>query len=246
MKMLIVESPTKRKNIAAYLGAGWVVEASFGHVRDLPKGEMGIDFGNYQPAYVLSDSGKKVMTKLQGMSKQMEEIWLATDPDREGEAIAWHLKALLGRDKIVRRVTFSEITQTAVLRAMQQPRDIDNNLVDAQQARRVLDRLYGYKLSPALGDKIGVHGISAGRVQSIALRLIVDRERAIRDFRSTKHFGVAIICESEGRQWRAKWDTAPFATEESPYITDKESAEKVCCASPISLRRNSSKCHRRH
>ena len=151
MKMLIVESPTKRKNIAAYLGAGWVVEASFGHVRDLPKGEMGIDFGNYQPAYVLSDSGKKVMTKLQGMSKQMEEIWLATDPDREGEAIAWHLKALLGRDKIVRRVTFSEITQTAVLRAMQQPRDIDNNLVDAQQARRVLDRLYGYKLSPALG-----------------------------------------------------------------------------------------------
>ena len=236
MKMLIVESPTKRKNIAAYLDAGWVVEASFGHVRDLPKGEMGIDFGNYQPVYVLSNSGKKVMTKLQGMSKQMEEIWLATDPDREGEAIAWHLNALLGRDKIVRRVTFSEITQTAVLRAMQQPRDIDNNLVDAQQARRVLDRLYGYKLSPALGDKIGVHGVSAGRVQSIALRLIVDRERAIRDFRSTKHFGVAIICESEGRQWRAKWDTAPFATEESPYITDKESAEKVCCHALSGLR----------
>lgn len=236
MKMLIVESPTKRKHIAAFLGAGWVVEASFGHVRDLPKGEMGIDFGNYQPAYVLSDSGKKVMAKLKGMAKQMEEIWFATDPDREGEAIAWHLKALLGRGKIVRRVTFSEITQTAVLRAVQQPRDIDNNLVAAQQARRVLDRLYGYKLSPALGDKIGVHGVSAGRVQSIALRLIVDRERAIRNFRSTKHFGVAIVCESEGRQWRAKWDTAPFVTEESPYITDKESAEKVCCHALSGLR----------
>ena len=248
--MLIVESPTKRKHIAAYLGAGWVVEASFGHVRDLPKGEMGIDFGSYQPAYVLSNSGKKVMTKLQGMSKQIEEIWLATDPDREGEAIAWHLKALLGRGKTVRRVTFSEITQAAVLRAVQQPRDIDENLVDAQQARRVLDRLYGYKLSPALGGKIGVHGVSAGRVQSIALRLIVDRERAIRNFRSTKHFGVAIVCESKGRRWQAKWTLRPLLPR-NPRTSPTKKAPGTCaawhkaaCASSPAGKKNSSKCRR--
>ena len=224
---MTIESPTKRKHIAAYLGAGWVVEASFGHVRDLPEQDMGVDPGNYRETYEVTKSGKGVVAKLKGMAKQMEEIWLATDPDREGEAIAWHLKTLLGHDKTVRRVTFSEITQTAVLRAVQQPRDIDENLVDAQRARRVLDRLYGYKLSPALGDKLGRRGVSAGRVQSVALRLIVERERAIRTFRPVKHYGAAAICETEGRQWQAKWDTAPFVTEESPYITDKESAGNV-------------------
>jgi len=183
-KLVIVESPAKARTIQKYLGSGYRVEASMGHVRDLPKSDLGVDpEADFAPNYEVSPGKEKVIASLRKSMRQADAIYLATDPDREGEAIAWHITqaASIPRGRPVYRVVFSEITPGAVRSAMASPREIDRNLVDAQQARRVLDRLVGYKLSPLLWDKVR-RGLSAGRVQSVAVRLIVEREREIEAF----------------------------------------------------------------
>ena len=180
--LVIVESPAKCKTIHKYLGAGFEVTASMGHVIDLPRSKMGIDINNnFEPEYIVVKERKKTLAELKKKAKNKKEIYLACDPDREGEAISWHLKNQLGKGKKVSRVVFNEITKEAVQEAFKHPSEIDMNLVGAQQARRVLDRLVGYSLSPLLWQKVG-RGLSAGRVQSVALRIIVDREREIKAF----------------------------------------------------------------
>src|SRR6476619_5935585 len=177
-KLVIVESPAKARTIKKYLGRGFRVEASMGHVRDLPKSDLGVDVeGGFEPVYEVSKGKEKVVASLKKSIRAADAVYLATDPDREGEAIAWHITQAAGipRGKPIFRVEFSEITRNAVQQAIANPRQIDHNLVDAQQARRVLDRLVGYKLSPLLWDKV-MRGLSAGRVQSVAVRLVVERE----------------------------------------------------------------------
>lgn len=182
-KLVIVESPTKVKSIKKYLGDGYNVVASMGHVRDLPVSKIGVDIENgFQPQYVVMKDKKELIKKLKAAAAESEVVYLATDPDREGEAISWHLAQMLDLDpQKANRVSFNEITQSGVSAGMAAVRKIDNNLVDAQQARRVLDRIVGYKLSPFLWKKIK-SGLSAGRVQTVALRLIVDREKEIEAF----------------------------------------------------------------
>ncbi len=182
-KLLIVESPTKIKSIKKYLGTGFEVMASKGHIRDLPKSKLGVDIENdFAPQYINMAEKKDLIKSLQTAVTEYDEVYLATDPDREGEAISWHLAQILGLDMNAdNRVTFNEITQAGVSAGIKQPRKIDMNLVDAQQARRVLDRIVGYKLSPFLWKKVK-SGLSAGRVQTVALKLIVEREREIEKF----------------------------------------------------------------
>ncbi|MEK7139617.1 MAG: toprim domain-containing protein, partial [Patescibacteria group bacterium] len=174
MKLLIVESPTKAKTIAKFLGQDWRIDSSYGHVRDLPKGKLGIDLEkNFEPQYVVFRENQKRLTALKKLAAKAEMVYYATDEDREGEAIAWHLAQLFDLPAAKqRRITFHEITKPAITAAVEHPRPIDQHLVDAQQARRVLDRLVGYKLSPFLWKKV-VRGLSAGRVQSVAVRLVV-------------------------------------------------------------------------
>ncbi len=182
MKLIIVESPSKAKTIEKYLGGEYKVEASGGHVRDLPEKRLGVNVaGNFEPNYVITPNKKDTIKKLSDLSRKAEKIYLATDPDREGEAISWHLQEVLDLKGRSRRIEFNEISERAVRNALAHPRDINYNLVDSQQARRVLDRLVGYKLSPFLCKKIK-EGLSAGRVQSVALRIIVDKEREIKAF----------------------------------------------------------------
>lgn len=187
--LVIVESPAKAKTIEKYLGEDYKVVASMGHLRDLPKSTLGIDIENdFEPKYIPVKDHKEVIDNLKKLSKSSGTIYLATDPDREGEAISWHLKELLNlSDDRARRVTFNEITKKVVTESIQNPRDIDTDLVDAQQARRLLDRLVGYKLSPLLWKKIR-RGLSAGRVQSVATRMVVDRENEIRSFKSDEYW----------------------------------------------------------
>ena len=182
-KLVIVESPTKVKTVKKYLGDGYNVTASMGHVRDLPAAKLSVDIKNdFAPKYAVIKGKEKLVKELRGMVAESDEVYLATDPDREGEAISWHLATLLGLDMDkTNRITFNEITKTGIENGMKQPRSIDMNLVNAQQARRILDRLVGYKLSPFISQKIR-RGLSAGRVQSVAVRLIVDRENEIRAF----------------------------------------------------------------
>ena len=188
-KLVIVESPTKAKTLSRMLGAGYAVRASMGHVRDLPDKVMGVDIEhNFKPTYHVLRKKSKTLKDLRGHLDQADEVFLATDPDREGEAIAWHLLQALKPRVPVRRVTFHEITDAAVRAAFAQPRAIDMRLVDAQQARRVLDRLVGYQVSPLLWTSTG--GKSAGRVQSVALRLVVDREREIRNFVPVEYWSI--------------------------------------------------------
>jgi DNA topoisomerase-1 len=185
-KMVIVESPAKARTVGRFLGRGYVVQASVGHIRDLPANRMGVDIEHdFKPRYVIPSKKKDVVKSLQAKAKQASEVYLATDPDREGEAIAWHLRAALKRQVAgipVRRVEFHEITQDAIGHAFSHPRDIDQQRVDSQQARRILDRIVGYTLSPLLRNKMGRKGLSAGRVQSVTLRLICEREREIQAF----------------------------------------------------------------
>jgi DNA topoisomerase-1 len=192
--LVIVESPAKAKTIAGFLGKDYKVEASFGHVRDLPKSGMSIDIEHgFVPTYEVSPDKKKRINELKKLAKQVDTVWLASDEDREGEAISWHLCQALGLDpKTTKRIAFHEITKTAIDRAIANPRHVDQALVDAQQARRVLDRLVGYELSPILWKKIQA-GLSAGRVQSVAVRLIVDREREIENF--TAAFSYKVTAE---------------------------------------------------
>lgn len=183
--LVIVESPAKAKTIEKYLGQGFTVKSSYGHIRDIQKKGMGIDIENgFAPSYEVSADKKKNVTELKKLSKQAETIWLATDEDREGEAIAWHLTEALKLDvKETNRIVFHEITKTAIQKAISEPRKVDMDLVNAQQARRILDRIVGFELSPILWKKIRT-GLSAGRVQSVAVRLIVEREREIDAFKS--------------------------------------------------------------
>ena len=191
-KLVIVESPAKAKTIQKYLGRGFRVEASMGHVRDLPKNGLGVDVdGDFAPVYEIAKGKEKVIAGLKKLIQKADEIYLATDPDREGEAIAWHISKAVNipRSKPLYRVTFTEITRNAVQQAIANPREIDSKLVDAQQARRVLDRLVGYKLSPLLWEKVR-RGLSAGRVQSVAVRLLVEREREIEVFVAQEYWTI--------------------------------------------------------
>ncbi len=179
--LVVVESPAKAKTINKYLGKNYKVVASMGHVRDLPKSKLGVSIEDgFEPSYEVIASRKKVVTELKAAAKDASEIFVATDPDREGEAIGWHLAEELGAGnrKKIRRLMFNEITKKGVLAALDKPTQINKQMVDAQQARRVLDRLVGYKISPILWDKVR-RGLSAGRVQSVALKIVVDREREI-------------------------------------------------------------------
>ena len=192
--LVIVESPAKAKTIEGYLGKDFLVKSSIGHIRDLPKkGGMGIDIENgFIPKYEVSEDKKHVVAELKKNVKIADTVWIATDEDREGEAIAWHLKEVLDLEKKdTKRIVFHEITKKAITNAVQNPRDIDKNLVNAQQARRVLDRLVGFELSPVLWRKVK-QGLSAGRVQSV-VRLIVEREKEIETFKSVSSFKVHIL-----------------------------------------------------
>ncbi len=193
-KLVIVESPAKARTIGKFLGRGYVVKASIGHIRDLPANRLGVDVEHdFEPRYVIPEKKKDVVRALREDAKKAAEFYLATDPDREGEAISWHLKETLARDiagKPVHRVEFHEITRDAVDHAFAHPRTLDMDRVDAQQARRILDRLVGYKLSPLLRDKVGRKGLSAGRVQSVAVRLVVEREREIQAFVSVEYWSI--------------------------------------------------------
>ena len=217
--LVIVESPAKAKTIEKFLGKDFHVMSSFGHVRDLADKGLGIDFEhNYQPEYIVSSDKKKVVSELKKATKDADMVWLASDEDREGEAIAWHLYEVLGlkKDK-TRRIVFHEITKDAILRSIENPRDIDINLVDAQQARRVLDRIVGFELSPILWRKIRP-SLSAGRVQSVAVRLIVEREREINHFKQESSYKVNAIFSSVDKngqpvQLKAELNTR-FATKE--------------------------------
>lgn len=191
-KMVIVESPAKARTVGRFLGSGYTVRASIGHIRDLPQNRLGVDIENdFAPRYVIPEKKKSVVKGLKAEVKEVDEIYLATDPDREGEAIAWHLvEALNPKKKPVYRVEFHEITKDAIEEAFKHPREINDRLVDAQQARRILDRLVGYSLSPLLRSKVMKKGLSAGRVQSVAVRLVVEREREIQAFVPVEYWSI--------------------------------------------------------
>lgn len=198
--LVIVESPSKAKTIGKYLGPDYVVKASMGHLRDLPKSKMGVDLENgFKPDYIPVRGKEDLIRELKTAAAQAKTVYLATDPDREGEAISWHLKELLGlSDEKAHRVTFNEITQRVVCESIRQPRDIDYCLVDAQQARRILDRIVGYQLSPLLWKKVR-RGLSAGRVQSVATRMVVDRENEIRAFQPREYWSLDVTLNRQGK-----------------------------------------------
>src|SRR3954469_23087360 len=191
--LVIVESPAKAKTINKYLGDDFVVKASMGHVRDLPSKGMGVDLTTFEPNYEILESRGKVVSELKKLAKDAPDIYLATDLDREGEAIAWHLQQALGiPDERVKRVIFNAITKAEIQKAFAAPRAIDIDRVNAQQARRILDRIVGYEISPLLWRKVA-KGLSAGRVQSVAVRLVVDREREIEKFIPQEHWKIGGI-----------------------------------------------------
>ncbi|PHS10943.1 MAG: DNA topoisomerase I [Kordia sp.] len=204
--LVIVESPAKAKTIEKFLGKDFKVESSYGHIADLPSKELGVDVeGDFDPIYIVSDDKKAVVKKLKALAKKADMVWLASDEDREGEAIAWHLQETLELDKDkTKRIVFNSITKKAVTTAIENPREIDYNLVNAQQARRVLDRLVGYELSPVLWRKVK-RGLSAGRVQSVSVRLIVEKERAIQEFNTKASYKVVAEFSTEaGKKFKAK------------------------------------------
>ena len=203
--LVIVESPAKAKTIEKFLGSDYTVKSCFGHIRDLAKGDEAIDVkNNFTPSYEVSDDKKAIVAELKKLSKEAEIVWLASDEDREGEAISWHLSEVLKLDEAkTRRIVFHEITKPAIVKAIANPRGIDRNLVDAQQARRVLDRLVGFELSPVLWKKVKAN-LSAGRVQSVAVKLIVDREREINSFNTTSAFRVIARFNVGGKQMDAE------------------------------------------
>lgn len=223
MKLIIVESPHKAKTISGFLPADFKVMASAGHIRDLPKDKIAVSAPDYKPTYEITKPD--IVSKLKVAVKNAELVLLATDPDREGEAIAAHLRDVLAL-KSPKRITYTEITQKAVLDAISKPRTIDANLVQAQEARRVLDRLVGYRVSGALANALNEKA-SAGRVQTPATRIVVDREREIQSFVSTEHFGVDIHFKMDSLDWVATWNFKPLLTGESTLWTDRAFAEKV-------------------
>lgn len=225
--LVIVESPAKARTIEKYLGPDYSVVASMGHLRDLPKSTIGVDIENgFKPDYQPVKGREEIISDLQKRSKAAQVVYLATDPDREGEAISWHLKELLSLpDEKARRVTFNEITKKVVSESIAAPRNIDQDLVDAQQARRIIDRIVGYKLSPLLWRKVR-RGLSAGRVQSVATRMVVDRENEIRDFNQEEYWLLDVTLETSGKKQSF---TARFhGTEEKKQeLTSEEETDKV-------------------
>src|SRR5437899_3514389 len=204
--LVVVESPAKAKTINKYLGRDYKVVASMGHIRDLPKSKLGVDVeNNFSEEYESIPSRKKVSKELKDAAKDATDIYVATDPDREGEAIGWHLaQELGGKRRKIHRLMFNEITKKAIQEAIKNPKDIDVRMVDAQRARRVLDRLVGYKISPLLWDKVR-RGLSAGRVQSVALKLVADRERAIEKFVPEEYWNIfARLAGSQPPEFDAK------------------------------------------
>ena len=199
--LVIVESPAKVKTIKKFLGKNYEVMASNGHVRDLPKSQLGIDVdGDFEPKYITIRGKGDILAKLRKEAKKADKIYLATDPDREGEAISWHLvNALKLEGKNVSRISFNEITKNAVKESLKNPREIDMDLVDAQQARRALDRIVGYRISPLLWAKVK-RGLSAGRVQSVALRIVCDREDEINAFIPEEYWSVDALINAEGEK----------------------------------------------
>lgn len=199
MRLIIVESPTKGRTISKFLGPGYRVLASYGHVRDLPKNELGIDIGNnFEPKYVIPTKAKKTVKLLKEEAKKANQVIVSTDPDREGEAIAWHIIQVIKPSKPYQRITFHEITKPAIEEALKNPREIDISLVNSQQARRILDRIVGYKLSPFLWRKVA-RGLSAGRVQSVTVRLVVEREREIQGFVPQEYWAIiALLSKTDG------------------------------------------------
>ncbi len=234
-KMVIVESPAKARTVGRFLGRGYSVEASVGHIRDLPANRMGVDLEHdFKPRYVIPAGKKEVVKKLQARAQQASELYLATDPDREGEAIAWHLAAALKRQVQgipVRRVEFHEITQDAVAQAFAHPRTIDQPRVDSQQARRILDRVVGYTLSPLLRDKVGRKNLSAGRVQSVALRLVCEREREIQAFVPVEYW--SIEAELKKQEPKSKEEAKSFLAKlirirgEEPDLKNQADAQAI-------------------
>ncbi len=221
--LLIVESPAKAKTIEKYLGEDFKVVSSKGHIRDLAKGDKGVDIANgFKPNYIISEDKADVVKELQKLAKSSQEVWLATDEDREGEAISWHLCEALNLDvKNTKRIVFHEITKSAIQEAITKPRKVDINLVDAQQARRVLDRIVGFELSPILWRKLSAgSGLSAGRVQSVAVRLIVEKEREILEHNTKSFYKVVayFLAENDGK-------LTPFKAELSKKYDDKKDAE---------------------
>lgn len=217
--LVIVESPAKAKTIERFLGENYVVKSSFGHIRDLEKKDLGIDIEhNFQPKYEISPDKKAIVKELKQLAKEAKTVWLASDEDREGEAIAWHLFEVLGLKKEnTKRIVFHEITKDAILHAINNPRDIDKNLVDAQQARRVLDRLVGFEVSPVLWKKVKP-SLSAGRVQSVAVKLIVEREREINHFVEQKYYKVTGTFETKD----ASGNSIPLKAELSERFSTRE------------------------
>jgi len=227
MKLIIVESPTKAKTISKFLGKEFRVESSYGHVRDLPEKSLGVDIEhNFEPKYVILPKAKKRVAELNSETKKATEVILATDEDREGEAIAWHLSQALKISKM-ERIVFHEITENAIKEALKNPRDINMKLVDAQQARRILDRLVGYKLSPFLWKKVA-KGLSAGRVQSVAVRLVVEREREILNFKPEEYWTItAQLTTSDKNKFEAQLIKIEEKKLEKFSITNKEAADEI-------------------
>ena len=230
-KLVIVESPAKAKTIRKYLGGGYEVTASMGHIRDLPQSQLGIDVEHgYAPQYINIKGKEKVIRELKGLAKESDEVFLATDPDREGEAISWHLANILGLDPSApNRVTFDEITKKGVKEGMAHPRAINIDLFNAQQARRELDRLVGYKLSPFLWKKVR-RGLSAGRVQSVAVRLIRDRELEIENFKPDEYWNIDALLNPQGEKGEFTARLAATADGKKLTVTNKQQADGILAA----------------
>ena len=224
--LIIVESPAKATTLGRFLGSDYSVKSTYGHIRDLPKKELGVDIKKkFEPTYVIDPEKEKIVNDLKKAAKS-KTVWLASDEDREGEAIAWHTSEILGLDPAkTKRLVFHEITKTALLDALEKPRTIDKRLVDAQQARRVLDRLVGYELSPVLWKKVRA-GLSAGRVQSVAVRLIVEREREIKDFKSETNFKVTAVFDAKDKELPAELDTKINTPESSKKFLEHAKSAK--------------------
>ena len=228
MNLVIVESPAKAKTIQKYLGKGFVVKSSYGHVRDLPKSKLGVDTEkNFEPKYVVPPKAKPRIAELKEAAKKADMIYFATDEDREGEAIAWHLmEALKTKPEKIRRITFAEITKSAITRAIENPRELNRDLVDAQQARRVLDRLVGYELSPLLWKKVR-RGLSAGRVQSVAVRLIVEREEEIKAFKPEEYWSIDAVLLKDASEFTAALRAKDGKAFTKLGIKNKEQVEEI-------------------
>ena len=219
--LVIVESPAKAKTIEKFLGKDFKVMSSYGHIRDLKKKEISIDLKNLEPEYEIPEEKRRIVSELKSNAKKAKKVWLASDEDREGEAISWHLCEVLGLDeKNTNRIVFHEITKNAILEAIEHPRHLDMNLANAQQARRMLDRLVGFSLSPVLWRKVKPQ-LSAGRVQSVAVRLIVEHEREIQEFKPETYYRITAVFMIGGQEVKAELDQRFSKHEEALAFLEK-------------------------